>query len=471
MTQIQSQSQSQSTIVIGGGIAGLTVAYRLQSAGGDVTLLEANDQIGGPVQTVLSEGFLAELGPNTILETSPRVTALVTDLGLDEQKVYANDASAKRFLVRNKQPHALPSSPGGMLTTPLFSPMGKLGMVKELFKGSWDNRYEESLAQFVVRRLGKEFLDYVINPFVAGVYAGDPEHLSVKHGFPKLYELEQKYGGLVKGQIKGAKERKKRQEKSKQAARMFSFKGGLKMLPEMLATKLGNAVRKNARVTDISQIDGKWQVSFSTGGGAVTQLQAEKVIYAGTAFGIPNLTVNGRPEPEFKPFDEIYHPPVFSLTLGFKREDVQHPLDGFGMLIPKVEGFNILGALFTSTLFPMRAPQDHVTLTIFIGGVRQPELAAKPVDELITLALVDLKVTLGVTGKPVYTHHQFWPKAIPQYDVGYGQYKDRLDELESRYPGLYFTGNYRNGISVADTIKNAVELSDRLLGIEPEEDT
>lgn len=461
--------KKQTTVIIGGGIAGLTTAFKLKNAGWDVTVLEADDKVGGPMQTVLSEGFLAELGPNTVLETSPKVTQLVTEAGLDDQKIYADPSSSKRFLVRDKRPHALPSSPGGIMATPLFSTKAKFVMVKELFTTAWDNRYEESLAQFVRRRLGPEFLDYAINPFVAGVYAGDPEHLSVKHGFPRLYELEQKYGGLIKGQIKGARERKKRQEKSKQAARMFSFKGGLKMLPEMLSTKLGEAVQKNARVSDIAPVDGKWQVNYSNNRVA-EKLTVDKVVYAGTAYGIPSLKVNGQPEADFAMFNDIYHPPVSSLTLGFRREDVSHPLDGFGMLIPEVEGFDILGALFTSTLFPMRAPKDHVTLTVFIGGVRQPELADRPQDELIEMALHDLKVTLGVSGKPVYMNHQFWSKAIPQYDVGYGKYKGMLDTLESRYPGLHFTGNYRNGISVADTIKNATQLSEKLLGIESDTD-
>ncbi len=458
----------QSVIIIGGGIAGLTTAFKLWHASWQVKVLEARDKIGGPMQTVLSEGFLAELGPNTILETSPLVTQLVTEAGLDDQKIYAADASSKRFLVRNKRAIPMPGSLGTILTTPLFSTQAKFVMVKELFTSAWDNRYEESLAQFVVRRLGAEFLDYAINPFVAGVYAGVPEHLSVKHGFPKLYELEQKYGGLVRGQIKGARARKKRQEKSKPAARMFSFKGGLKILPETLAAKLGAVVQKNARVTDITQTGNQWQVTYTDQNNTRRKIFADQVVSAGTAHGLPKLNVNGQPEADFALFNEIYYPPVASLTLGFKREDVSHPLDGFGMLIPEVEKFDILGALFTSTLFPNRAPKDYVTLTVFIGGARQPELAEKPQDELMAMTLHDLNVTLGVCGQPVYVHHQFWPKAIPQYDVGYGKYKDALSALETRYPGLYFTGNYRNGISVADTIKNATEVSVKMLGIEPE---
>ena len=156
------------------------------------------------------------------------------------------------------------------------------------------------------------------------------------------------------------------------------------------------------------------------------------------------------------------------MTLGFKREDVAHPLDGFGVLVPKVENFDILGALFSSSLFPGRAPDGHVSLTVFIGGTRQPENGRKPVNELIEMALGDLRVILGVDGTPAFAHHTFWPQAIPQYKVGYAKYKNAIEKLEQTYPGLHFTGNYRNGISVADTIVNALEISKQMtLSVQP----
>ena len=226
---------SKSMIIIGGGIAGMTAAFRLKKAGIKVTLLEKNDRLGGALYSHQEDGYLAELGPNSILETSPLVTELIRDIGLEEDKVYANESSKVRYIVRNKKPVPLPSSPPSFIASPLFSILAKLRLIKEPFIEAWDNQYEESLSQFVIRRLGQEFLDYAINPFVAGVYAGDPDTLSVKHGFPKLYALEQKYGSLIKGQIKGAKERKKRQEVAKQSARMFSFRQGLKMIPTAIS--------------------------------------------------------------------------------------------------------------------------------------------------------------------------------------------------------------------------------------------
>lgn len=449
-------------VVIGGGIAGLTTAFRLQQAGIQVTVLEKNERLGGAISSVKEDGFLMEIGPNTILETSPKVTELVRDAGLEEEKVYANELVKNRYIIRNKKPISLPLSPRAFFASSLFSWRAKFRLLKEPFIDPWDNSYEESLSQFVVRRLGQEFLDYAINPFVAGVYAGDPDGLSVKHGFPKLYALEQTYGSLIKGQIKGAKERKRHEETSKQSAKMFSFTGGLKMIPDRFDQLLGSAVHKRARVENIVSGEAGWEVHFQDAKGQEKLITANAVLFAGRITDLPELKLNNALQDNFKCLGEIYHPPVSVLALGFKREDVGHPLDGFGVLIPKIEGFEILGVLFSSTLFENRAPEGQVLLTVFIGGTRQPENALKPESELVDLALKDLGVIVNVMGQPTFTYHLFWEKAIPQYEVGYGHYKDLLDNLEKRFPGLFFAGNYRSGISVADTIMNATDITEQI---------
>ncbi len=449
-------------VVIGGGIAGLTAAFRLKQAGIEVTLLEKNERLGGAIHSVKENGFLVEIGPNTILETSPKVTELIRDAGLEKEKVYANDQAKNRYIVRNKKPISLPISPRAFFVTSLFSWKAKLRLLKEPFIDPWDNSYEESLSQFVVRRLGQEFLDYAINPFVAGVYAGDPDTLSVKHGFPKLYALEQTYGSLIKGQIKGAKERKLQGETSKQSAKMFSFTSGLKMIPDRFEQILGSAVHKRARVENMVSGEKGWEVHFRNAKEQEKLITADAVLFAGRTTDLPELKLNYTLQDDFKCLGKIYHPPVSVLALGFKRDDVGHPLDGFGVLIPKIEGFEILGALFSSTLFENRAPEDQVLLTVFIGGTRQPENALKSESELVDIVLKDLKVIVNEIGKPTFTYHVFWEKAIPQYEVGYTQYKDSLDNLERDYPGLFFAGNYRSGISVADTIVNATNIAEQI---------
>ncbi|MCH8012113.1 MAG: protoporphyrinogen oxidase [Candidatus Marinimicrobia bacterium] len=454
---------SKTVVIIGGGIAGLTTAFLLKKAGLDVTLFESSLRVGGVMFSTEEDGYLAETGPNTILETSPKVSEIVRNLGLDGEKVYANDTAKTRFIVKNQQPVPLPLSPLSFFRTNLFSRVAKLRIFKEPFIEAWDNQYEESLSQFVVRRLGQEFLDYAINPFVAGVYGGEPDHLSVRHALPKLYQLEQKYGSLIKGQIFGAKERKKHGETPKQRTRMFSFLHGLKTLPEAFQKALGDSIQKDTTVNDVTPMKVGWRVSYKKGDNTTKTATIDSIVYAGTAFGLKEMTLSKQSKDDFVFFQKIYHPPVSVLVLGFKRDDVDHPLNGFGMLIPKVEGFHTLGALFSSTLFPNRAPRDHVTLTIFIGGSRQPENALKSEPELIDMALADMSTLLGVRSKPTFVKHTFWEQAIPQYDVGFGTFKEKLNDLEKQYPGLYFAGNYRNGISVADTIVNAYETSERII--------
>ncbi len=449
--------------IIGGGIAGLTTAFRLKRAGMKIVLLEKDNRVGGAIQTIEESGFQSELGSNTVLETSPKVTELIKDSGLEEDKIYANDSSQNRYIVRNKKPQPLAMSPRAFIGSPLFSWKAKMRIIGDLFIPAWDNSYEENLSQFVIRRLGREFLDYAINPFVAGVYAGDPDKLSVKHGFPRLYEMEQKYGGIFKGQIKGARERKKRAETSKQSARMFSFKNGLRTLPERLGDLLGEGLIRNATVMQISKIEKGWKVVYKDKNQKAHNVTSDAILYAGRACDLNNLKLGSNVPQVFEELAGIYHPPVSVISMGFKRSSVEDPLNGFGVLIPKVENFNILGILYSSTLFPNRAPKEHVLLTIFAGGSRQPEIALKDKTELKELAIADIRTILGVRDDPVYTNIVRWNKAIPQYQVGYGKYKKIISELEKHNLGLFFTGNYRNGISVADTIVNATENAESII--------
>ena len=222
--------------VIGSGITGLTAAYELKRRGLPVRVFESGTEVGGVIRSVRRNGFLAECGPNTLLETSPKIPALIRELGLEEEMLYSDPAAKNKYVIRDGKPIPLPSSALGFAGTKLFSPAAKLRLFREPFISPASPEIEESLAQFVVRRLGHEFLDYAINPFVAGVYAGDPWSLSVREAFGKVYDLEQKYGSLIKGQFLGARERKKRGTVSKQNAAKISFRNGLQTLPKGLAS-------------------------------------------------------------------------------------------------------------------------------------------------------------------------------------------------------------------------------------------
>jgi oxygen-dependent protoporphyrinogen oxidase len=451
----------KSIALIGGGITGLTAAFQLQRQRLAVTLYESDSRVGGVIQSIRERGYLAEFGPNTILETSPKIQALVDDLGLGERRLYSDPKAENRYLVRDRKTVALPASPAGFLRTPLFSMSAKLRLAWEPLVRRAPLDREESVAEFVKRRIGQEFLDYAINPMIAGVYAGDPERLSVKHAFPKLHALEQRYGSLILGQILGARERKRRAEVSKQNAKKVSFDEGLQVLTQTLRAKLGDAVQLGAPVVGLRQETAGWIVTARRDGEDEPQEHAA-VIYAAPAYRLPKLQLVAERPIDVVPFSEINYPPVASVVLGFRRSDVAHPLDGFGMLIPEVEGFNILGTLFSSSLFPNRAPEGHVTLTTYVGGTRSPELALRGRNELIDLTVRDLRTLLGVSGKPTFEHCFLFPKAIPQYEVGYGRFKELLSAIEGQAPGLFFAGNYRDGISLGDSIISGCNIAERV---------
>jgi oxygen-dependent protoporphyrinogen oxidase len=466
----------KSVAIIGAGITGLTAAFYLKRTGVPVTVYEASGRVGGVIKSHRRNGFLAEFGPNTLLETSPKIAQLVRDAGLEPRKLATDPKAEARYVVRYGRPIEMPGTPLGFFTTPFFTLGAKLAVLREPFVRRRRDGAEESIAQFVVRRLNQEFLDQAIDALVAGIYAGDPYQLSLPHAFPKLKALEDRYGSLIRGQIFGARARKKSGEVAKDRAAKFSFDEGLQVLPDTLAARLGDAVKLNAVVTKLEPTTEGWRltvgengreskgnIQHSTFNAEPPSFQSEHsaVIYCGTAHQLAELQIYGS-DPDPTVFSEIKYPPVASVVLGFRREDVAHPCNGFGMLIPKIAGCKILGTIFSSALFPNRAPAGHLTLTSYIGGTRYPELARLPEEKLVELTLADLRGLLGVTGQPVFVHTAFYPQAIPQYNVGYGKYRDLLNNLEAGMPNLFFSGHYRDGVSLGDSIVSGVNIAERV---------
>ena len=444
-----------SVAIIGGGITGLTAAFRLKEQGVSATIYEASERVGGVIRSVRKDGFLAEFGPNTVLETSPKITQLIADLGLASKKLATNPAAGERYLVRGRQTVALPDSPLKFFKSTLFSTQTKLRLFAEPFIRRAPADLDEPLADFVLRRLGREFLDYAINPMVAGVYAGSPEKLSVKWAFPKLWALEQRYGSLILGQILGARARKRSGSVSKANAPKFSFEGGLGDLVDTLRAKLEGDIRCSSPVRRIERKAGRWAVAVEGAG----EFEHDCVVLAAPAHKLSELEIIAEEKVDLTLLGEIVYPPVASVVLGYRRPEIAHPLDGFGMLIPEVEKCNSLGVIFSSSLFPNRAPQGHVTLTCYIGGMRAPALAAKPPEMLCLLAHQDISTILGASGGPVFKHVTVYDKAIPQYNVGYGKFKDLMAEAERRAPGVFFAGHYRDGISLGDSIVSGCDVA------------
>jgi oxygen-dependent protoporphyrinogen oxidase len=456
-------SETTTVCIVGGGVSGLTAAFWLRQAGIDTIVLEKEPWPGGTMRTTHENGWLIETGPNSALETTPLLATMFTALGLEEEREYANPASDRRYVLRDGTLHPIPMSPGAFLTSRLWTTRAKLRLLREPFVGRAAG--EESIAEFVARRLGREFLDYAINPFVAGVYAGNPEELSVRSAFPKLYALEEKYGGLIKGMIRGAKERRQRAEKAKDRARMFSFKSGMQAFPDALARDLGWRVRCGAEVRRVERTipggpGGPYRVVYREKG-ASYELQADAVVLS-----VPSYVAG----PLLRPYSEtlatqlgaVYYPPVAEVFLGFRLTDLRRPLDGFGYLIPAVERRNILGTIWSSALFSGRAPAGHAALTTFVGGSRQPHLVDASERELVDLVLSDLRSIMGVSGDPVIARVIRWDRAIPQYRLGYGTFLAEIERFEAGNPGLFVCSNYRGGIAVGDCVMNAEKTATRV---------
>jgi oxygen-dependent protoporphyrinogen oxidase len=447
--------------ILGGGITGLTAAFCLRQRGIPVLLLEASGRVGGVIQSLRRDGYLAEFGPNSILETSPLISDLVRDAGLESRRLYSSPSAEKRYVVRDKRPVVIPASAAGFLTTPLFSFPAKLRVLAEPFIRRAPEDVEESIAQFVLRRLGREFLDYAIDPLVAGIYAGNPRLLSVAQAFPKLYALEQRYRSLFVGQVLGARARKRSGEVSKQNAKKFSFDDGLQVLIDALQARLAGAIRTSAPVRGLRRAEEGWFLELESGtdGGPIA---CEAVLLALPSYKIASLRILTTPAVEVSPLAEVYYPPVASVVLGFRRADVAHPLDGFGMLIPEKEHFNILGALFSSSLFPNRAPEGDVVITCYIGGARAPLLPLNTPEALADLAVKDLETILGVRGRPVFQHVAVYRHAIPQYNLGFGKIRALFNDMESKAPGLFVAGHARDGVSLGDSIVSAHKAAGRI---------
>lgn len=436
---------AKSIAVLGAGVTGLTAAHRLAQRGHRVRVFEITAHVGGAVHTEHAEGWLVERGPNSLLAGDPAVAALITELGLSGEVVTANPAAKHRYIVRRGQPVAAPLSPPAFLRSNLFSTGAKLRVLTELLAPKRTRTTDLSLETLIASHFGQEVVDYALNPFVAGVYAGNPKRLSARHAFPRLWEMEQQHGSLLRGQIAAARQRRARGEPAN--AGIISFRDGLQALPNALAAALpAGTITTEARVEAL--LPGRtWNVVWRSG----TETRNEsfdRVIVALPAPALAQLRFGPLAERPLASLDTIEHPPLASLFLGYRREQVAHPLDGFGLLVPEVERRALLGVIFSSALFAGRAPKDHVALTVMVGGTRQPELARLPADELLAAITPELQTLLGVKGAPVFQRHAFWARAIPQYNLGYERDLETMAAVERAHDGLLIGGQVRDGIAL-----------------------
>lgn len=447
----------KNVVVIGAGVTGLTTAYMLQQRGHHVYILEKNTTPGGAIQSIRRDGFLVEAGPNTMLLNDPAVLEFFRSIGIAEEMVNASAEANKRYIVRGGRPLAVPMGPGELIKTPFLSGRAKWRLLAEPFIRRAHPDREESVAEFARRRLGQEIVDYAVNPLIGGIYAGDPEKLSVRHAFPKLHQFDRDHGSLALGAIAAARSRK-RSGQPRFKTRSISFSNGLHTIIDALVHAAGDNLYTGVSIDSI-QPGAPWRILISRNGHS-TEIKADAVVVTTPAHATATLPFAG-----VNPLAElagITYPPVTSVSLGFQRDHVAHPLDGYGVLVPAREGRRILGTLFNSSLFPGRAPKGCVLLTTFIGGMRQPEIATRPERELRELVVEELQALLGVAAEPFFCHVTSWPRAIPQYTLGYDRFHQVMDAAEKAHPGLIVGGHVRDGVSVGDCIRAGWKLAGRL---------
>jgi len=452
---LDTSMKAKNIAVIGSGITGLSAAFYLKRNGHSVKVFDKNSRTGGVIQSIQKNGFTYETGPSTGVISKPEVTELFEDLGKQDLLETAPSLAGNRYIWKNGKLHVIPSGPIGGLKTPLFSWKDKFGILLEPFRPKGTDP-EENLSSFVRRRLGNSILDYTVDPFISGVYAGSPDVTIPKYALPKLYNLEQNYGSLIRGSIHKMKEPKSERDK-KATKKTFSAKGGLSTLVEALAKAIGaeNFVL-NANLY-VKPENGSYKVVDN--GNEYGPF--DSVVLTSGASHVFDIL----PFAKGKGFDsasEVLYAKVAEVAVGFNKWE-GFPLDGFGALIPSKEHKKILGVLFMSSLFQGRAPEGGAMLATFLGGLRHPEYVDLPDEAIKEMVSKEVKEVLSI---PHFTPDLFeisrHEEAIPQYDLSTPKRISAYAGIEKAFPGILMGGNGIGGIGMADRIKQGRDLAERL---------
>jgi oxygen-dependent protoporphyrinogen oxidase len=446
-----------SVVVIGGGITGLSAAYTLAGKSIDFLLIEQERRLGGTIRTERAEGFLLDAGPDAFLAQKPEAEALCREVGLGERVIPTIPAERAVYVLDRGRLHPLPE--GMVLTVPtrvlplatssLFSVSGKLRMGLELLIPPRRDGQDESIASFIRRRLGRQALERLAEPLLAGIHSGEPERLSMDFLFPRFVQLEKKYGSLIRGMRKVAPPRNPKNNDEPPSV-FLTLEGGLGELVEAVAAKLpAGSVREGEGVREVRREGGRYLLKLSSG----EEVSASACIVAVPLRAAERLMENVSAELAAL----LAGIPTVSTAvafLGFPRGEVRHPLAGYGVVVPRTEKRRILAATFVSSKFPNRAPSTHVLLRVFFGGARDPEVLALSDAALVDLARAELTAILGDLGDPSFSRVYRWQHGTPQIEVGHA---GRLEAVEARLrelPGLQLAGNGLRGVGIPDCISD-----------------
>ena len=454
-------------VIVGGGISGLSLAYALLESepSADIVVFESEKRAGGKIWTEKVNGFLCEGGVNGFLDNRPKTLDLASKLLINPLR--SSDAARKRYVFSEGKLYILPESPVSFLTSDLLSLFGRLRVMYEFFTPSRYNSQprgradDETLADFSRRRLGKEAYEKLIDPMASGIYAGNPESLSLKSCFPMIFNLEEKYGSLIKGMIKLQREAKKsgnRKVSAGPGGTLTSFHGGMGMMIDSLKNSLKERLRAGSKVVSVERKNKGYAVHLSDG----MVVETDIVVIASPAYSAAEILKN-LDRHLSSILSEIPYPSVSIVCFGYRKGRIAHKLDGFGFLIPYSERRKILGSLWDSSIFPGRTPDGHVLLRSIVGGARASEIAMQDDSRLIDVVAEELKDIMYIKVQPDFVKIYRHEKAIPQYNIGHDRKLKAVDEMLLKYKNLYLTGNAYRGIGVNDCIENSYKLAETII--------
>jgi oxygen-dependent protoporphyrinogen oxidase len=468
-------------VIIGGGISGISAAHRLVELSAqlktlpEIVLLEASARLGGIIRTERRDGFLMEAGPDSFISEKPEALGLAKRLGIASRLIETNDSHRRSFIVREGRLHAVPEgfqlmAPSRFwpfVTTGIFSWTGKARMALDLVlprRSAINGNDDESLAQFVRRRLGEEALERMAQPMVGGIYTADPENLSLRATMPRFLEMEREHRSLISAMWKQRRQGRASESKGTSGPRyslFLSFDEGMQVLVDQLAARLsGVSVRLNANVESLAFDDEvkRWRVRVSE----EETISADAICLALPSYASAKLLrdVDASLADEL---EAIPYASTATINLAYKRSDITHPLDGFGFVVPLIEGRSVLACTFSSVKFAGRAPEGHALLRAFVGGALQPEVFALDEGAIIEHVSRDLEQLLGVTKPPLFAHVEKWPRSMAQYHTGHMERVGRIRQRLSVYPSMKLAGNAFSGAGIPDCIRSGEEAADQLI--------
>lgn len=436
------------TIVIGGGISGLACCHRLRELGVEAVLLESGPRAGGVIESIESDGRLFEKGPQSFLLTET-LREFAGRLGLSSELIEA-DGRAARYILRNGVLQMIPMAPQALLTSGLLGARSKWRLATEPLHKWRAATQEESVAVFVRRKFGSEILDYLVAPFISGIYAGDAEQLSFQSAFPSVAQWEREYGSVLRGAMRSG-------GKGARRPPLASFRGGVGSLPAAIAGKLGNALQTQAAAQPIRRAGDPdkrgFEVRVSRADGEDTSF-SRAIVLASPAYLTAKLVEEILPEAA-RTLAQIPYAPIAVIASAYFRRQVEHPLAGFGFLVPRAEGMSTLGTVWNSSLFPGRAPEGQVVLTSFAGGATDLSLIKQTPEEIGALVEKEMEGVLGITGPPVEQRVWCYERALPQYNIGHGDRLARIHEAMRAAPGIFLAGNYLEGPAIGNCVEQA----------------